>query len=108
MTDRDNKDRRSAGQGFIIFAALIIIAAGLKSAQAIVVPMLLAVFIATIAATPMFWFKAKGMSNGLALGSVVLAIFLGLGADRRTAHPEHIGFLSQTTLLPRTANHLAK
>ena len=68
MTDRDNKDRRSAGQGFIIFAALIIIAAGLKSAQAIVVPMLLAVFIATIAATPMFWFKAKGMSNGLALG----------------------------------------
>ena len=79
MTDRDNKDRRSAGQGFIIFAALIVIAAGLKSAQAIVVPMLLAVFIATIAATPMFWFKAKGMSNGLALGSVVLAIFLALG-----------------------------
>ena len=41
--------------------------------------MLLAAFIATIAASPMFWFKSKGMSNGLALGSVVLGIFLALG-----------------------------
>ena len=40
-----------AGRGFVVFAALIVIAAGLKAAQAIVVPMLLATFIATIAAT---------------------------------------------------------
>ncbi len=79
MTDRDNKDRARAGQGFVVFAALIIITAGLKAAQAIVVPMLLAVFIATIAATPMFWFKSKGLSNGVALGLVVLIIFLALG-----------------------------
>ena len=58
---------------------MIVIAAGLKAAQAIVVPMLLAAFIATIAASPMFWFKSKGMSNGLALGSVVLGIFFALG-----------------------------
>jgi predicted PurR-regulated permease PerM len=41
--------------------------------------MLLAVFIATIAASPLFWCKSKGMSNGLALTSVVLGIFLALG-----------------------------
>ena len=52
---------------------------GLKAAQAIVVPMLLAAFIATIAAGPMFWFKSKGTSNGPALSSVVLGIFLALG-----------------------------
>ena len=68
-----------AGRAFVVFAALIVIAAGLKAAQAIVVPMLLAAFIATIAASPMFWFKSKGMSNGLALSSVVLGIFLALG-----------------------------
>lgn len=81
MTGSDHNDPavHSASRGFIVFAALIIIAAGLKSAQALVVPMLLAVFIATIAASPLFWFKSKGLSNGLALGAVILGIFLALG-----------------------------
>lgn len=78
-SDQHNAPSGRAGRGFVIFAALIIIAAGLKSAQAIVVPMLLAAFIATIAASPMFWFKSKGLSNGLAIGSVVLGIFLAIG-----------------------------
>mgnify|MGYP003296880887 CR=1 FL=1 len=78
-SDQHNAPSGRAGRGLVIFAALIIIAAGLKAAQAIVVPMLLAAFIATVAASPMFWCKSKGMSNGLALGSVVLGIFLALG-----------------------------
>ena len=77
--DQNNKTVNNAGRGLLIFAALIVILAGLKSAQTIVVPMLLAVFIATIAASPLFWCKSKGLSNGLALTSVVLGIFLALG-----------------------------
>ena len=78
-SDPNNTTVSNAGRSLLIFAALIIIMAGLKSAQAIVVPMLLAVFIATIAASPLFWCKSKGMSNGLALTSVVLGIFVALG-----------------------------
>ncbi|MGK0260594.1 MAG: putative PurR-regulated permease PerM, partial [Candidatus Azotimanducaceae bacterium] len=40
------------GNSVLILAALIIIAAGLKSSQELMVPFLLSVFIATIAATP--------------------------------------------------------
>ena len=78
-SDPNNTTVSNAGRSLLIFAALIIIMAGLKSAQAIVVPMLLAVFIATIAASPLFWCKSMGMSNGLALTSVVLGIFVALG-----------------------------
>ncbi|HCG71440.1 MAG TPA: hypothetical protein DE147_13300 [Gammaproteobacteria bacterium] len=79
IPNENNAPAQSAGRGLIAFAALIVIAAGLKSAQAIVIPMLLAIFIATVAATPMFWIKSKGVSNSLALSLVVLGIFLALG-----------------------------
>ncbi len=65
------------GGGILIVACLIIIAAGLKSAQDLMVPFLLAAFIATIAATPMFWMQSKGMPATFALPLVmVLMIFI--------------------------------
>ena len=69
---------RGSGQIIFFLAALIIIAAGLKSAQEIMVPFLLAAFIATIAATPMFWIRAKGVPAGIALALVVVGIFTAL------------------------------
>lgn len=69
---------RGSGQIIFLLAALIIIAAGLKSAQEIMVPFLLAAFIATIAATPMFWIRAKGVPAGIALALVVVGIFTAL------------------------------
>ena len=69
---------RGRGQIIFLLAALIIIAAGLKSAQEIMVPFLLAAFIATIAATPMFWIRAKGVPAGIALALVVVGIFTAL------------------------------
>ena len=65
---------RGSGQIIFLLAALIIIAAGLKSAQEIMVPFLLAAFIATIAATPMFWIRAKGVPAGIALALVVVGL----------------------------------
>ncbi|MEM9622652.1 MAG: AI-2E family transporter [Pseudomonadota bacterium] len=62
------------GNGILILAALVIIAAGLKASQDLMVPFLLATFIATIAATPMFWMQSKGVPAAFALPGVMIAI----------------------------------
>ena len=72
-----------AGKGFVIAASLIVITAGLKAAGDLAVPFLLAAFIATIAATPMYWIERRGAPGWLAITLVIAAIFvilLGLGA----------------------------
>lgn len=72
-----------AGRTLLILAALVVIAAGLKAAEQIVVPFLLALFIAIIAATPVFWLEKHKVPAGIAIlvvmASMVFAL-LGLGA----------------------------
>ena len=72
-----------AGRTLLILAALVVIAAGLKAAGQIVVPFLLALFIAIIAATPVFWLEKHKVPAGIAIlvvmASMVFAL-LGLGA----------------------------
>lgn len=70
-------------KSLLVIAALIIIAAGLKAAQAVVVPFLLAVFIATIAATPVFWLERRRVPAWLAIPVVMAGLIvalLGVGA----------------------------
>ena len=55
-------------------AAFVIIVAGIQAAAAIIIPFLLAVFIATLCAPLLYWLQRRGVPNGLA----VLIIFLGL------------------------------
>jgi AI-2 transport protein TqsA len=55
-------------------AAFVIIVAGIQAASAIIIPFLLAVFIATLCAPLLYWLQRLGVPNGLA----VLIIFLGL------------------------------
>ena len=72
-----------SGKGFVIFASLVVIAAGLKAAEDLAVPFLLAAFIATIAATPMFWLERHRVPGWAAIGIVMTAmivILLGVGA----------------------------
>ncbi|MFU8816514.1 MAG: AI-2E family transporter [Pseudomonadales bacterium] len=70
-------------KSLLVIAALIVIAAGLKAAQAVVVPFLLAVFIATIAATPVFWLEQRRVPAWLAIPVVmvgIIIVLIGVGA----------------------------
>ncbi len=72
-----------SGKGFFIFASLIVIAAGIKAAEDLMVPFLLAAFIATIAATPMFWLEKHKVPGALAITLVMIMMVVavvGVGA----------------------------
>ena len=58
----------------LAMAAFIVVVAGLKAAQALVNPFLLAVFIAVISTPPLFWLETHGLPRGLALFVVILAV----------------------------------
>lgn len=60
----------------VVIASLIVIAAGLKSSQDLMVPFLLSIFIATITATPMFWLQRKGVPERLSLPVVMILMVL--------------------------------
>lgn len=62
------------GGSIFIAAALVIVAAGLRASQDLMVPFLLAAFIATIAATPMFWLQRIGLPAGFSLPAVMIAM----------------------------------
>lgn len=65
-----------AAQIAITLAAVVLVLAGLQAAKAIVVPILLAAFIAIISAAPMFWLQRRGMPTWLALLIVILVVLL--------------------------------
>ncbi|MEZ5558889.1 MAG: AI-2E family transporter [Pseudomonadales bacterium] len=73
----------SATKTLVVFAAFVIVVAGIKAAEPLMVPFLLAVFIATIAATPVFWLEQRRVPAGLAILVVMIGIIgalLGFGA----------------------------
>jgi len=71
----DEKNTGSSVSGLLITTAcFVIIVAGMRSANAILVPFLLSVFIAIICAPPLFWMQRKGVPNGLAVLSVLIVI----------------------------------
>jgi len=65
----------SPGSRFlIVFAAFVIVIAGIKTAEGIIVPLLLSVFIAVICTPSLFWLRSKGFSQGTAMLFVVIGI----------------------------------
>lgn len=65
---------------FILFtAAFVVVVAGIKSAEALLVPFLLSVFIALIFSPVLVWLKARRIPGGLAILLIVLAV-ISLGA----------------------------
>ena len=62
----------------ITLAGLVVIVAGVQASKAIMVPFLLAIFIAIVTAPPMLWMQRKGLPRWLGLLIVVLGV-LGVG-----------------------------
>ena len=71
-----NNDTKQLGGTRFLFlaAAFVIIIAGIRVAQPILVPFLLSVFIAIISGPPLSWLHRKGVPRGLALLIVVAAV----------------------------------
>ena len=67
-----------AAQFLLMAAAFMIVVAGMRAAEAILVPLLVAGFLAIISASPVFWLKQKGLPAALAACLVVLGV-LGAG-----------------------------
>jgi predicted PurR-regulated permease PerM len=77
MNEMNHKAKGS--QILLTIAAFVIVVAGMSAAQVILVPFLLAAFIAIISASPLFWLQRKGLSTWLALLVVILGVlFIGL------------------------------
>jgi predicted PurR-regulated permease PerM len=71
------------GHVLIVSASLVVVVAGMKAASAIIVPFLLAAFIAVICAPPLRWMQDRRVPTGLAVLVIVLfllvcMIFFGL------------------------------
>ena len=67
-----------ATQFLLISAGLVIVIAGMRAAEAILVPLLVSAFLAIISATPVFWLQQKRVPGPLAVLLVVLGV-LGIG-----------------------------
>lgn len=63
----------------LMLAAFVVIVAGMRAAAPILVPFLLSIFIAVVAAPPMFWLKNRGVPTPLAMLAVVLGLLMVAG-----------------------------
>ncbi len=59
-------------------AAFVVIVAGIISAKSLILPFLLAIFLAIICAPPLFWMRKKGIPTVI---SILLLVFVLLGAE---------------------------
>lgn len=64
----------SVSRTILIFAGLVIIVAGLRAGAELLVPFLLAAFIAVLCAPPMFWLQRKGWPPLAALSLIIVVI----------------------------------
>jgi predicted PurR-regulated permease PerM len=67
----------------VAFAAFVIIIAGMRVAEPILVPLLVAIVIAVICAPPLFWLQRKGVPKGLSVlilltGIIVIALVMSV------------------------------
>ncbi|MEN8177186.1 MAG: AI-2E family transporter [Pseudomonadota bacterium] len=66
----------SATRFLLVLAAFVILVAGMQAAKPLLVPFLLSLFIAVIAAPPLFFLQSRGLPEWLSMLIVVLGIVL--------------------------------
>lgn len=66
------------GRFLLTAAAFVILVAGMRAAEPILVPLIVAAFLAVISTSPVFWLRQKGIPASLAVLCVVLGV-LGVG-----------------------------
>ena len=77
MTYLEGKPIQSPAARFLITAAcFVIVVAGMRAAEPIIVPFLLSAFLAVICTSPLFWLKRKGIPTGIAVVIVLLGIMM--------------------------------
>jgi len=60
----------------IAAASLVVVVAGMQAASTIINPFLLAVFLASLCAPPLFWLQRRGVPNGLAVAIILLGLLV--------------------------------
>ena len=63
-------------RGLLVAAAFVVVAAGIKTAETLLVPFLLSVFIALIFSPLLSWLKKKKVPNGLAICLIISLVIL--------------------------------
>ncbi len=60
----------------VVLASFVVVVAGMKAAESLLVPFLLSLFIAIISTPPLIWMRSKGLPTWLALLTIVSAIII--------------------------------
>lgn len=94
---------KGVNKGLVIFAALVIVLAGIKAASAIIIPFILAAFIAIVCSPLINFFARYRIPKGLAVVFVVL-IIVGLGISLGGLVGQSVNDFSQQ--LPRYKTQL--
>lgn len=63
-----------ASRFLIILAAFVVVIAGMKAAESLLVPFLLSLFIAIVSSPPLMWMRSKGVPTGIALLVIVFLL----------------------------------
>ena len=78
----EKRDGMPATRVLLTLASLVIVIAGLKAAQTVLIPVLLALLLAILATPAVSWLRRRRLPTGLAVLIVVVAllgIFIGFG-----------------------------
>ena len=78
MSPSSPRSEQSNSRFLLPAAAFVIVVAGMRAAEPILVPLLIAGFLAILSASPIFWLREKGIPSSVALFLVILGV-LGLG-----------------------------